>query len=157
MVKAVLLFATAGIVVGLAWPSTKPPPPPIAATTAASADDKEVILEREHGHFWVYAKVNGEVVHFLVDTGATGVALTAEDAERAGIPFSRSEFEDIGSGASGTVRGKLVTIKEIDVEGKKASNVPGAVLEGSQMSLLGQSYLSQLGEVRMVGDYMVLR
>ena len=156
MVRAVLLFVAAGLGIGLAWPSAKVTKPPVAAASA-NPDDKDVVLEREHGHFWVYAKVNGELVHFLVDTGASGVALTTKDAERAGIPFSSADFEDIGSGASGAVRGKLVTIKEIDVDGKKATDVPGAVLEGSEMSLLGQSYLSRLGEVRMVGDYMVLR
>jgi aspartyl protease family protein len=154
--RAVLLFAAVGLGIGLAWPSGKPAArPPIASATAGAV--KETILEREHGHFFVYAKVNGELVHFLVDTGATGVALTAEDARRAGIEFSSSEFETIGSGASGPVRGKLVKIKEIDVDGKKMTDVSGAVLEGSEMSLLGQSYLSRLGEVRMVGDYMVLR
>ena len=99
----------------------------------------------------------GELVRFVVDTGASAVALTAEDAERAGIKFSPSEYEYIGEGASGAVRGKLVTIGEIDVDGKKVEDVRGAVLADSKMSLLGQSYLSRMGEVQMSGDYMVLR
>jgi aspartyl protease family protein len=43
------------------------------------------------------------------------------------------------------------------VDGKKVTEVRGAILEGSELSLLGQSYLSRMGEVQMRGDYMVLR
>lgn len=156
MTRAILLFAAVGLGIGLAWPSAEPKPPIAAA--ASPGEVKETVIEREsNGHFYVYAKVNGELVRFLVDTGASGVALTTEDAQRVGLQFSPNEFEDIGSGASGVVRGKLVRIKEIEVDGKKVEDVSGAVLEGSEMSLLGQSYLSRLGEVRMVGDYMVLK
>ena len=156
MTKAILLFAAVGLGIGLAWPTAKPKPQIVAA--AAPGEVKETVIEREgNGHFYVYAKVNGELVRFLVDTGASGVALTTEDAQRVGLQFSPDEFEDIGSGASGVVRGKLVRIKEIEVDGKKVEDVSGAVLEGSEMSLLGQSYLSRLGEVRMVGEYMVLK
>ena len=155
MEKAILLVVAAGIGLGLMWPSAKPKPATVVAVAPGAV--RETILEREHGHFFVYAKVNGELVHFLIDTGATGVALTAEDARRAGVPFSSNEFETIGEGASGPVRGKLVRIKEIDVDGKTMTDVPGAVLENSELSLLGQSYLSRLCEVRMVGDYMLLR
>ena len=101
--------------------------------------------------------MNGELVRFLVDTGASGVSLTEKDARRVGIQFSPSEFEVVAQGAAGPIRGKLVKIDSVEVEGKKVENVRGAVLQGSDLSLLGQSYLSRIGEVEMRGDYMVLR
>ena len=119
---------------------------------------KETLLERsDSGHFYTYAKVDGELVHFVVDTGADVVALTTDDAERLGIPFSPSQFTVIGEGASGPVRGMPVTIDSIEVDGKLVNDVDGVILADSNMSLLGQSYLSRMGEVQMRGEYMVLR
>jgi len=119
---------------------------------------KETLLERsESGHFFTYAKVNGELVHFIVDTGADVVALTVDDAQRLGIPVDESKFTVIGEGASGPVRGMDVTIDSIEIDGKLVNDVEGVVLADSSMSLLGQSYLSRMGEVQMRGDYMVLR
>jgi aspartyl protease family protein len=115
-------------------------------------------LERSpSGHFYTHAKVNGELVRFLVDTGATGVALTVEDAERVGIKVDPRNFEIVGEGASGPVRGQLVTLGSVEVEGKLVNDVSGAVLENSSLSLLGQSYLTRMGEVQMTGDYMLLK
>ena len=119
---------------------------------------KETLLERsDSGHFYTYAKVNGELVYFIVDTGADVVALTTDDAQRLGIPVNPANFTVIGEGASGPVRGEAVTIDSIEVDGKLVNDVDGVVLADSSMSLLGQSYLSRMGEVQMRGDYMVLR
>jgi len=74
-----------------------------------------------------------------------------------GIQFDPGEFQYVGEGASGPVRGKLITIRQVDVDGKTVDDVGGVILEGSQLSLLGQSYLSRMGEVQMVGDTMVLK
>lgn len=157
MWKPLGMMVAAGVGIGLAWPLDKPDGAPAAVQNGEFAP-RETILERErNGHFYVHAKVNGELVRFLVDTGASGVALTVSDAQRVGIAFAPSEFEEIGRGASGLVRGKLVTLDQIEIDGKKVQNVSGAVLEGSDLSLLGQSYLSRLGEVTIRGDYMVLR
>ena len=117
------------------------------------------MLEREgNGHFYAHAKVNDqELVHFVVDTGATVVALTVDDARRLGISVDPSEFTVIGEGASGLVRGKDVMLNSVEVDGKRVEDVRGVILEGSRLSLLGQAYLSRMGEVEMSGDYMVLK
>jgi aspartyl protease family protein len=155
MMKPLLFVVVAGVAIGLAWPSGDQQSKAVAAD---SGEPRETVLEREaNGHFYVNAKVNGEVVRFIVDTGATGVALTEDDARRVGLAFSPSEFEYVGEGAAGPVRGKLVTIDKIEVDGKTVEDVSGAVLQGGDLSLLGQSYLSRMGEVQMRGDYMVLR
>ena len=126
--------------------------------TTPSEPRKVTELERSpSGHFYTHAKVNGQLVRFLVDTGAFGVALTVDDAKRVGIDVDPSSFEVVGEGASGPVRGKLVTVDSVEVEGKLVNDVQGAVLANSDISLLGQSYLTRMGEVQMTGEYMILR
>jgi aspartyl protease family protein len=115
------------------------------------------LTRSDNGHFYTYAKVNGELVRFLVDTGASGVALNTEDAARVGLKVDPASFEVVGQGASGPVRGKLVTIDSVEVDGKLVNDVSGVVLADSDLSLLGQSYLTRMGEVQMSGDYMILR
>ena len=109
------------------------------------------------GHFFADAEVNGRTVHFLIDTGASGVALTTDDARRVGLNFSEAEFSAVGSGASGEVRGKMVSLDRVSLGGHSASNVSGVILEGGEMSLLGQSFLSQMGTIEISGDRMTIR
>ena len=157
MTRALIFVILAGLAIGLAWPSSDKAP---AADLASSNGERhETVLEREdNGHFYTHAKVNDEgLVHFVVDTGASVVALTVDDARRLGISVDPAEFTVVGEGASGLVRGKDVMLKSVEVDGKRVENVRGVVLEGSRLSLLGQAYLSRMGEVEMSGDYMVLK
>jgi aspartyl protease family protein len=129
-----------------------------AAQSITYSDGNAVVLQREeNGHFFVDAQVNGMSVHFLVDTGASGVALTTADAQRVGLPFSRAEFGAVGQGASGPVNGKFVTLDRVSMKGKTVQNVSGVILEGGEMSLLGQSFLSRMGKIEISGDRMVIR
>lgn len=156
MSKALLLTIAAGIAIGLAWPTGDPANS--AAGPDAASERRETTLERErNGHFYTYADVNGEPVRFVVDTGASFVALTTRDAKRLNLAFDERDFEYVGEGASGPVRGKFVTLDRVEIEGKSVENVKAAILDGSTLSLLGQSYLSRMGEVQMKGEYMILR
>lgn len=162
MYKALCIVIAVGIGIGLALPSARRSPAQIvpAAGAALQSDDvrRDTVLERENnGHFYVHARVNGELVRFIVDTGASNVALTVEDARRVGLKFDPGEFQYVGEGASGPVRGKLVRLNRVSIEGKTVDDVGGVILEGSHLSLLGQSYLARMGEVQMVGDTMVLK
>jgi aspartyl protease family protein len=118
----------------------------------------EVVLDRTYdGHFYADALVNGQPVRFLVDTGASGVALTSEDARRIGLPFQPSEFVVIGSGASGDVLGKPVMLNAVTIGPKELRDVRGVIVaDGLRVSLLGQSFLSRLSSVQMMGDRMTL-
>ncbi|HEX8574634.1 MAG TPA: TIGR02281 family clan AA aspartic protease [Allosphingosinicella sp.] len=156
MQKSLLLVVAAGLVIGLAWPTGRPAPvaPAVAASGDKSDEPRETVLERsEGGHFYANVEVNGELVQFLIDTGATSVALTERDAERIGLEFDRGAYEQVGIGASGPVRGKFITLDKVSLDGKAARNVEGAILEGSDMSLLGQEYLGRFS-VEMRGDTM---
>lgn len=160
MLKPLLIVLAVGAGIGIFWPSGHSAPSARAKTVAASPGDdrpRETLLKRnEDGHFYADVEVNGELVHFLVDTGATSVALTEEDAQRVGIAVSPATFQTVGMGAGGPIRGAIVKIDRISLDGKKAEDVHGAVLEGATMSLLGQAYLSGLS-VEMNGDYMRIR
>lgn len=158
MQKAFILVVAAGIVVGLAWPSD-PGAAPAASAVAAAAEEgsgepKETVLERSGGgHFYADVEVNGTLVRFLVDTGATGIALTERDAERIGLAFDRGEYEEVGMGAGGPIRGKFVTLDKVSLDGKAAHKIEGAILEGGETSLLGQNYLGRYS-IEMRGDTM---
>lgn len=159
MQKTFLLVVAFGVVLGLAWPSGRSTPPKAAVVSAAAGEEgveepKETVLERSGGgHFYADVEVNGVLVRFLVDTGATSVALTEKDAERIGLQFDPSAYEQVGIGASGPVRGAFVTLDKVSLDGKSARKVDGAILEGSDISLLGQDYLGRFS-VEMRGDTM---
>lgn len=116
-------------------------------------------LTREaDGHFYVDARVNGAMVRFLVDSGASAVVLTRADAQRAGIMASPGEFTAEAQSANGAVKLKPVTIGRIAIGPVAADSVVGAVAEaGPPLSLLGQSFLARVKRVEIEGDAMRLR
>lgn len=117
-----------------------------------------LVLRREpDGHFYADTQINGATIRMLVDTGATAIALTRDDARRAGIGVSIGMPNVIGQGANGEVKGEFVTLDRVSLGGESAQAVPAVVLDGGQKSLLGQSFLSQFGSVEIKGDKMVLR
>lgn len=160
-------------VVGMAMlaPSFKAAPPPAAAASKrAAAPSSDVapqpapignglagreLVRSLDGHFYADAMVNGAQIHFMVDTGASIVALTRDDAQRAGIPLSGERAQAMGAG--GAVEVVPVTIERIAIGPLEARGVRGAVVDQLPVSLLGQSYLEQVGSVEIRGDRMVLR
>ena len=117
-----------------------------------------LVLERRgDGHFYADVEVNGVPISMLVDTGASAVALSAEDARRAGIATTIGMTEVIGEGAGGAVHGDIVTIDRIRLGDTEKSGVTAAVLKGGSMSLLGQSFLREFDTVEISGDRMHLR
>jgi aspartyl protease family protein len=164
-----------GAAVGFLVPTGKPSPSPApvvaakpAPGKATSAEDtakdtmvtaprKTVLYRNSDGHFYTDALVNGSSVHFVVDTGASFVALTSEDARKIGIPFDRSEFEVIGRGASGDVRGKVITLHHIAIGRQEGWDVEAAIIDkGLDVSLLGQSWLGVVDSVQISGETMTL-
>jgi aspartyl protease family protein len=126
-----------------------------AAPSAGNGFASREIMRSPDGHFYLDAQVNGARVHFLVDTGASMVALTAADAQRAGIalPSERATAQ----GAGGAVEIIPVTIDRVAAGPLEARNVDGAVARDLPVSLLGQSFLSRVGNVQISNDRMILR
>lgn len=118
----------------------------------------ETVLQRQRdGHFYADASVDGAQLHFLVDTGASIVALTGEDAGAIGLSWDESRLRPIGRGANGTVHGVPVRIERMEIGGTEARDVPAAIIpEGLDVSLLGQSFLSKINSVEINGDEMKL-
>lgn len=116
------------------------------------------LLRARDGLFYIDATVNGASVRFLVDTGATTVILTAADARRAGISAASSRAGATADTANGGASMSWVTLDHVDVAGTTARSLRAAVAgEGLSVSLLGQSWLSQLESVTIRGDRMTLR
>jgi len=162
MKAAIIIVTFVGIGIGLALPGTKrvaAVAPPAAAAAAVTRDDapRPTVLEREdNGHFFTVADVNGEPIRMVVDTGATEIALTEEDARRIGVDFDPGQYEVVGTGASGAIRGQEVLLDDVVLDGKKVSGLHALVLEGLTISLLGQNYLRHM-DVSIAGDTMTLK
>jgi aspartyl protease family protein len=99
------------------------------------------------GHYWVPGSVNGHTIHFLVDTGATSVALNEEHARRLGIDYRVSGQQLQVSTANGVARGWRVSLDRVKVGEIEVLGVDGVVLEGGSPgeALLGMSFLSRVG------------
>jgi len=109
------------------------------------------------GQFVVNAQVNGKAIHFLVDTGASGIALSQRDARRLGFDDDKLDYNTPFSTANGMTRGAPVTLNVLQVGPLTARNVRAWVNEGDlDQSLLGMSYLSTLGRIEIKGDTLIL-
>jgi aspartyl protease family protein len=172
MLRLAILIIFAATLVGALMPSGPPAAEDNRGETiqVSSLEEKEgeagpaesgsgsVTLERAFdGHFYADAQVNGATVHFLVDTGASGIALSVDDARAAGLAFDQARAEVIGSGASGQVLGHFVRLNRVELGLTSVSDTPAVILEDGDRSLLGQSFLSEFGSVEVHGDTMVLR
>ncbi len=115
------------------------------------------VQRAEDGQFWLLGEVNGTEVRFLVDTGASVVVLTMEDAERAGIFVRPADFTGCAQTANGTIAVAPVRIATLGVGSITEVNVPAIVNRGeSGMSLLGMSFLSRLSGFEFRGDRLYL-
>ena len=94
------------------------------------------------GHFETAADINGNEIDVMVDTGATLVALTYEDAERAGLHLKSSDFTQGVRTANGTGKVAPVTLSSISIGDITVRNVKGAVAEPGKLhkTLLGMSF-----------------
>ncbi len=125
---------------------------------ATSGWGDELVLQRERdGHFYAEVSVDGVPTRMLVDTGASVVALTGDDALAMGLYWDDQEVQPVAEGASGAVHGVRTSIPRLRLGEFEASNVDAIIVpEGLGISLLGQSFLETIGDVRIADDRMVL-
>ena len=123
-----------------------------------NALDQSIELSRDsNGYFYADVQINGAPVHALVDTGATVVALSRDDARAAGIATSIGMNDVVGQGADGVVKGEQVMLDRVTLGQKTVEGVPAVVLNSGGQSLLGQTFLTKFASVKIEGDKMVLR
>ena len=97
------------------------------------------------GHFWATAYVNGMPIKFLVDTGASLVALNERDARRVGLNTDELEQNAEVRTAAGRVKAATAMISTIEIDGVKIKNVQAVIIDkGLEHSLLGMSFLNRL-------------
>ncbi len=123
--------------------------PAARAAEVAPAANTLVYPANEQGHVIVEAVVNGASMRLLVDTGASLLTLTAGDARAAGIGRGELMFNQRVSTANGSVRMAQVTLREVRIGQLTVYDVPAAVLENLNISLLGMSFLARLQSYEM--------
>jgi aspartyl protease family protein len=110
------------------------------------------------GMYTVAGTINGFAVNFLVDTGASMVAMNKHTAKRLGINYRLDGTESVSQTASGFARTFKVTLAKVSVGEITLADVEGAVIDGDQPSevLLGGSFLSRL-DMQREGRLLILR
>lgn len=107
------------------------------------------------GHFWVTAKLNGQDVKFLIDSGATMTTIDRDTAKRAGVVVSprRDEFVRTGNGIIRVSSGRA---SELEVGGIMRSDVGLQVADNDDLNVLGMNFLSSLSRWGVEGRWLVL-
>ncbi len=143
-----------------AAPAMQPAPlPPAPAENRRRDDYRHAALNANaEGHFVADATVNGRQVAFMVDTGATTVALTDVTARRLGIVPMQSAYSVRLSTANGTVMAARVTLREIRLGSVSVRDVAAVVVPGNALpvDLLGMSFLGRLSKYEFAGRQLVL-
>ncbi|HUO21091.1 MAG TPA: TIGR02281 family clan AA aspartic protease [Caulobacteraceae bacterium] len=110
------------------------------------------------GQYWTQASVDGTAVRFLVDTGATEVALTDTDAQRLGLAPSALAYTVPVHTANGDSRAARVHLASLSVAGARVDDVDALVVQhGLTTSLLGMSYLGRLSQFEATPRALILR
>lgn len=127
---------------------------PAPTTTAAVA----AVARAGDGHYWAQADVNGKAVRFLVDTGATSVVLTADDAARLGLKPKDLVYDRPVVTADGRTEAAAVVLDHLSIAGARVDRVEALVIaEGLETSLLGMSYLGRLSRFEATPSALILR
>jgi aspartyl protease family protein len=129
------------------------------ATKPVNRDSVVEIEAERNGHFNIEADINGRSIPVMIDTGATMVVLSYEDAERAGLLLTDKDFTRSVSTANGVARVAPVTLDRVSIGNITVRDVPAAVAESGRLgtSLLGMTFLSRLSRFDMRSGRLVLQ
>ncbi len=153
---------TVQTVASIASPTTKAAAAPVAAApvlaNASLAPGDAQVTKSPDGHYWADAQVNGRSVRFLVDTGASFVALTRADAEQLGLNPASLVYDAPVATANGATHAARVQLDYVAVSGARVEQVPAMVVaDGLSTSLLGMSYLNRLSGFQATPTSLILR
>jgi aspartyl protease family protein len=136
--------------------------PSVSQTTAAEMlqlNAATALKAGQNGHFIVKAEINGRNVKVLVDTGASAVALSYEDAKDIGLHPGSLDYNVPVSTANGVVKAAGVNLDKVEIDGVRVSDVQGLVMPQGVMrgSLLGMSFLSKLQSFKVEDGVLYLK
>jgi aspartyl protease family protein len=170
--RNIMILAVLLVVVGtyMADMADKMTTTPALATTAASRTSapaepaaptglRSVSLPRDaRGHFQTEGRIEGQRINFMVDTGASVVALNETSAARFGLRPSRNAYNATITTANGTIKGAQTRLAMVEIGGLVARDVDAVVLPDEALSenLLGLSFLSKLKRFEYANGRMVL-
>jgi len=120
---------------------------PVAPVEPAPSNSRSIVVPRdEHGHFRVEGRVDGRRLEFMVDTGASVIALSADDAATLGIHPAQREFTALVKTANGTVRAAPIQLGMVEIGDLVVRDVAAMVMPDEALgeNLLGLSFLSRL-------------
>jgi aspartyl protease family protein len=107
------------------------------------------------GHFWVRARLNGEQVRFIIDSGASTTMISRKTAEDCGIPTTGDRVQVIT--ANGPAWATISSAGRVEVGSIKRTDLPVLVSQQDDMNLLGMNFLSSLSGWRVEGNMLVLQ
>jgi aspartyl protease family protein len=132
---------------------------PVASDASASAGRRSHTITRDQrGHFTTDGRVDGRRLDFMVDTGASVIALTEREAGRLGIWPVRNDYTAQVRTANGVVRAAPVMLRSVDIGGLVVRDVRALVVPGNALgeNLLGLSYLTRLKRFEYSNNRLVL-
>jgi aspartyl protease family protein len=129
------------------------------AANSVSGHGPVALVANGNGHFSAEPAINGMRVAMMVDTGASLVVLSEEDASRAGIRPMPADYTAKMSTANGVTLGAPVLLREVRLGDIVVHDVKAVVLQRGRLSgsLLGMSFLSRLSGFEIAKDRLVLR
>lgn len=129
----------------------------VAASKSSGPGGETVVLKADsRGHFFANGMVNGIPIHFMVDTGATSIALGISDARRAGVNVQEGE-PILTQTANGVAQAWRVRLRSVKVGSVTLTDVDGSVLSiDMPHALLGMSFLNRM-DMQRSGESMTLR
>jgi aspartyl protease family protein len=133
----------------------------VAAASNSTVDTgyRTLSISRDgRGHFAAEGRIDGQRINFMVDTGASVIALNESSAARFGLRPSRSDYRAAVSTANGTVKAAPTRLPMVDLGGLIVRDVDAMVLPDEALSenLLGLSFLSKLRRFEYANGKMVL-
>ena len=171
VMRNIMIFAALMIGLGtmMAQMADKMTPAPAAATTAArkapsietvaQAGVRSFSIPRDaRGHFATEGRIEGQRIAFMVDTGASVIALNESSAARFGLRPARSDYKATVTTANGTIKAAPTRLAMVDIGGLVVRDVDAMVLPDEALSenLLGLSFLSKLRRFEYANGKMVL-
>lgn len=157
MHKTGLVMITLGwlLIAGLLWWGFDRYLEPNADLSAGTAQGPILLKRSPDGHYAAPGRINGQAVTFLVDTGASNVAIPLATAQRLGLRSHRAQRSHT---ANGEVVAYATRLESVSLGGLAAQDVAGSILPNMQGDavLLGMSFLSRF-HISMRNDEMLIQ